>query len=152
MAVTRAFANVLSDDLPATRDFYVALLDLEVAFDSDWFVNLNSGQPEPGAGSPGCELGIWRRDHELIPADFQRPPSGTVLTFVVDDVDAVYARAQRHGLPVVAEPRNLFYGQRQLLVTDPNNALVDVSTPVEPSAEFAASLVQDGSTIRQLGG
>lgn len=146
MRVSRAFANVLTDDVAATRDFYVRLLGLTVAFDSDWFVNLTSPSRD---GSPGCELGIWRRDHELIPEQFRQAPAGAVLSFVVDDVDAVYADARGRGLSIVAEPRNLFYGQRQLLLTDPNGALVDISTPVGMSDEFAATLVQDGDTIRQ---
>lgn len=146
MMVTRVFANVLTDDVAATRDFYVRLLGLTVAFDSDWFVNLSSPSHD---GSPGYELGIWRRDHELIPEQFRQPPAGTVLSFVVDDVDAVYADARNRQLPIVAEPRNLFYGQRQLLLTDPNGALVDISTPVGMTDEFAATLVQDGDTIRQ---
>lgn len=72
-----------------------------------------------------------------------------MLSFVVDDVDAVYADAQHRQLPIVAEPRNLFYGQRQLLLTDPNGALVDISTPIGINDEFAATLVQEGDTIRQ---
>lgn len=151
MTVSRAFANVLTDDVAATRDFYVRLLGLTVAFDSDWFVNLTSPSGDGGAvqAAPGRELGIWRRDHELIPEEFRQRPAGTVLSFVVEDVDAVYTDAQQRGLPIVAVPRDLFYGQRQLLLTDPNGALVDVSTPVGISDEFAATLVQEGGTIRQ---
>jgi len=154
MVVSRAFANVLTDDIAATRDFYVGLLGLHVAFDSDWFVNLTSNDPMAGdkGGTPASELGIWRRGHELIPGGFRNPPNGVVLSFIVDDVDAIHDQAQRQHLPIVAEPRNLFYGQRQLLLTDPNGALVDVSTPTEPTAEFTASLVQDGSTMRQKPG
>lgn len=151
MALSRAFANVLTDDVAATRDFYVDLLGFRVAFDSDWFVNLTTAglDVESGHGSPTGELGIWRRDHELIPTEFQRSPAGVVLSFVVDDVDAVHADAVERGLPVVAPPRDLFYGQRQLLLRDPNGALVDVSTPTELSEEFTTTLVQDGDTIRQ---
>lgn len=150
MAVSRAFVNVLTDDLAATRDFYVDLLGLKVAFDSDWFVNLTS-EVDTGAGAagPAGEMGIWRRDHELIPEQFRQVPAGVVVSFVVDDVDAVHDHARSRGMPIVAPPRNLFYGQRQLLVTDPNGALVDVSTPTEPSAEFTASLLQEDNTIRQ---
>lgn len=143
VAVSRAFPYIFTDDVAGTRDFYVDLLGLRVAFDSDWFVNLNTG------GSPSYELGIWRRDHELIPAGFQHKPAGMVVSFVVDDVDAVHEDATARGLSVVAPPRNLFYGQRQMLLTDPNGTLVDISTPTEMSAEFAASLFQDGDTYRQ---
>ena len=135
--------------MPTTRDFYVDLLGLTVAFDSDWFVNLTANNPTTDGTTPTSELGIWRRDHELIPAEFRNSPAGTVLTFIVDNVDAVHAEAQRQGLSLVAEPRDLFYGQRQLLLTDPNGTLVDISTPIEPTAEFTASLVRDGDTIQQ---
>ncbi len=143
MSISRAFTNILTDDVAATREFYVDLLGLTVAFDSDWFVNLTTADSSAG------ELGIWRRDHKLIPNDWRQPPGGMVLTFVVDDVDAVHADAIQRGLSIVAEPRNLFYGQRQMLLTDPNGTLVDISTPVGMSEEFAATLVQDGDTFRQ---
>lgn len=143
MSISRAFPNILTDDLAATRDFYVDLLGFTVAFDSDWFVNLTI------VDSPAAELGIWRRGHELIPSEWQQSPAGMVLTFVVDDVDAVHADAVRRGLSIVTAPRNLSYGQRQMLIADPNGALVDISTPVGMSEEFAATLVQDGDTFRQ---
>ena len=149
MVVSRAFANVLTDDPATTRDFYVSLLGLTVAFDSDWFVNLTANNPNTEGTVPTSELGIWRRDHELIPAEFRDLPTGTVLSFIVEDVDAVHAEARRQRLSIVAEPRDLFYGQRQLLLTDPNGALVDVSTPIEPAPEFTASLVRNGDTIRE---
>ena len=50
MPVRRAFPTILSDHLPETRDFYVALLGFEVGYDSDWFVSLLSRDPaDPGA-------------------------------------------------------------------------------------------------------
>lgn len=68
MMVSRAFDNVLTEDVAVTRDFYVHLLELTIAFDSDWFVNLTSPSRD---GSPACELGIWRRAHELISEQFR---------------------------------------------------------------------------------
>ena len=143
MSISRAFPNILTDDLAATRDFYVDLLGFTVAFDSDWFVNLTMADSHAG------EIGIWRRGHSLIPSEWQQAPAGMVLTFVVDDVDAVHADAVQRGLSIVRAPRNLFYGRRQMLLADPNGALVDISTPVGMSEEFAATLVQDGGTFRQ---
>lgn len=151
MTVSRAFANVLTDDIATSRDFYVELLGLAVAFDSDWFVNLTSGalDIESGHGEPAAELGIWRRDHELVPEGFRQRPGGVMLTFVVDDVDAVHAAARQRGVTIVTEPRNQFYGQRRLLLADPNGTLIDVSSPITMSEEFTAGFVQDGGTVRQ---
>jgi hypothetical protein len=53
------------------------------------------------------------------------------------------------GVRVIAPPRNLFYGARQMLIVDPNGMLVDISSPAAMSEEFSATLVQDGDTIRQ---
>lgn len=131
MTVNRAFASVLSDRLPETRDFYTGLLGMSAVYDSDWFVCLQD--PVNAA----MELGIWRRDHELVPEAYRGAPSGTILTFVVDDVEAVYAAAREQGRDVVEPPRNTFYGQRSMLIKDPNGQLVDVSTPVAEIDEEA---------------
>lgn len=139
MTVRRAFPTILSDRLPETRDFYVTLLGFEVAYDSDWFVSLLLRD-----GEVAHELGIWQVGHELVPTTFRADPAGMILTFVVDDVDALHARARQAGLPVVAPPRDLFYGQRQMLVTDPNGVLVDVSTPCPASPAFRAELERRG--------
>ncbi|MDJ1136592.1 VOC family protein [Streptomyces iconiensis] len=128
MTVNRAFASVLADAgrMEETRDFYAALLGLKAVFDSDWFVNLQ----DPDL--PVNELGIWRRDHELVPgahAGAEGRHQGTILTFVVDDVNAAHRTAVERGFDVVEAPRDTFYGQRSMLVRDPNGQLVDVSTP-----------------------
>jgi catechol 2,3-dioxygenase-like lactoylglutathione lyase family enzyme len=144
--ISRTFPNILSDRVAETRDFYCSLLGFTLRFDSDWFVNLAS------ATDPRCELAIWRRDHELIPEAHRAAPQGVVLTVVIDDVDAVHASAMRRGVPVVAPPRDLFYGQRSCLLVDPNGLLVDVSTPGQMSPEFAASLEERDRVVRQRSG
>ena len=135
MALRRAFPTILSDRLPETRDFYVRLLGFEVAFDSDFYVALRSAEDDEGAV---CELAVWAVGHEMVPPPYRADPAGIVLTFVVDDVDALHIEARRQGLLVVAPPRDQFYGRRRMLVTDPNGLLVDVSSPSTPSPEFRA--------------
>ncbi|MFB9893103.1 VOC family protein [Planobispora takensis] len=124
MAVNRILTNILSDRLPETRDFFVDLLGLQVNFEEDWYVHLSA------PGNLALEVAVWRRDHELVPEAYRDAPRGTILTVVVDDVDAVHERAVKLGLPIVAPPRDRFYGQRSCLIRDPNGLLVDVSTPV----------------------
>ena len=130
----RNFYSVLSDDLAATRDWYVSLFGYRVEFDSDWFVHLQS------TDRPDVELGILARDHEIVPASVRERPSGGMLTIVVDDVDAVHRQAVDRGLEVVESPRDLFYGQRRMLLVDPNGLLVDVSSECPPDPDWLASL------------
>jgi catechol 2,3-dioxygenase-like lactoylglutathione lyase family enzyme len=126
MAIARLIPNICSDCLSATRDFYVELLGFQIQFDSDWYVQVSS--PD----NPQLELGIMQRDHELVPPAFQSIPAGTFLTVVVDDVDAIYTKALERHVPVIQAPRDEFYGQRRLLVSDPNGLLVDISSPILP--------------------
>ncbi|MEO1173007.1 MAG: VOC family protein, partial [Myxococcota bacterium] len=73
-----------------------------------------------------------------VPAD-RNPPAGTLVTIVVEDVDALHATAAERDIPIVEPPRNLFYGQRRMLLRDPAGTLVDVSSECPPSEEFLAS-------------
>lgn len=131
---SRNFYSVVSDDLPATRDWYVGLFDYSVEFDSDWFVHLQS------IDAPDVEFGILARDHEIVPDRVRAQPSGGMVTIVVEDVDALHRRAIDGGTEVIEPPRNLFYGQRRMLLVDPNGLVVDVSSECPPDPEWLASL------------
>lgn len=124
MAIARLIPNICSDCLPETRDFYVKVLGFEVQFESDWYIQVVA------PGQPQLEIGIMQRDHELVPAAFQTTPAGTFLTVVLDQVDEVYAKALEQHLQIMQPPRDEFYGQRRMLLTDPNGLLIDVSTPL----------------------
>ncbi|MFD3746391.1 VOC family protein [Nocardia sp. NPDC058633] len=125
MTISQSFVNICSDQLSTTRDFYVDLLGFQVSFDSDWFVQLR-------ANDSGATIGIMARNHELVPEQARGAASGSYITIVVDDVESVFARAKDLSVPIAEEPKDLFYGQRRMLVIDPNGVLVDVSSPTAP--------------------
>jgi predicted enzyme related to lactoylglutathione lyase len=116
--------SLFTDDLDATRSLFETLLGFEVEFEADWFVSLK--------GPDGGQLGVMRRTGEFIPSAHQAMARGVMITVVVDDVDALHAKAARLGLSIVENPRDLPYGQRRMLLADPSGALVDVSSPVAP--------------------
>ncbi len=130
----RSFYSVFSNDLPGARDWYIWLFDLRIEFQSDWFVHLQDPT------NPSIEVGLIARGHEVVPERFRADPAGGMLTLVVDDVDALHSRAIAGGVEVVEEPRNLFYGQRRLLLLDPDGLLIDVSSECPPDPEWLASL------------
>lgn len=130
----RAFLTLLAGDLVATRDWYVQLLGLQVEFDSDWFVQLRD--PDEA----GLELGILAREHGVAPRASKGAPAGGYLTVVVDDVDDVHRRAQHAGLRILEAPTDLFYGQRRMLVEDPDGWVVDISSECAPDPDWVASL------------
>jgi len=121
----RILTNICSDDLEKSKAFYVELLGFVVKYDSDWYVQLCSPVDSE------IEYGIIQRNHELVPKEYQNSPNGMYVTFVVDNVDVYYERAQGMGLPIIQEPRNEFYGQRRFLTKDPNGCLIDICSPWE---------------------
>lgn len=121
----RIFTNICSDDLGRSKEFYMSLLGLEVKYDSNWYVQLCV------PGNPEIEYGLIKRDHELIPSQYQGSPTGVYVTFVVPDVEVAYEKAIDMGVPIIQKPRNEFYGQRRFLTQDPSGCLIDICSPQE---------------------
>ena len=124
MKIKRLMINICSEKLTESRNFYTTLFDFNVDYDSDWFIHLISKDKK-------LELGIINRSSEIVPEDFQTDPQGLYVTIVVDSADEVFKVAKREGLKILKEPEDTFYGQRRLLLIDPNGTLVDVSSPIE---------------------
>lgn len=125
----RSFYSVFSTDLPRARDWYVSLFGFRIEFESDWFIHLQD------VANPSLEVGIIDRAHEIVPEQFRAGHAGGMLTLVVADVDELHRTAVAADVAIVEEPRDLFYGQRRMLVTDPDGLLVDVSSecPADPA-------------------
>ena len=69
-----------------------------------------------------------------------------IVEFLVEDVDAAFTRLTDAGVEVVQPPRTMPWGNRSLLIRDPDGTLVNLFTPVTPSAieKFAAFRRQGG--------
>lgn len=57
-----------------------------------------------------------------------------IVEYIVDDVDAEYARLRERLLDVVTEPTTMPWGNRALLFRDPDGNLVNLFTPVTAEA------------------
>ena len=122
-SIKRLLINILSEKLEESKEFYIQLFDFRVDYDSDWFVHL--------IAKNGFELGILKASSTVTPPEVEATYGGYYLTFVVDDVDEVYEQCKAAGVDILEAPRSLDYGQRRLLLKDPNGVVLDVSSPVE---------------------
>lgn len=122
--INRLMINICSDKLTESRDFYTKLFDFKIDYDSDWFVHLISKDKQ-------LELGIIDRSNEIVPKEYQNFPQGFYITFVVDNADDVNDIAIKENFEIVEKPSDTFYGQRRLLLKDPNGTLVDISSPIQ---------------------
>jgi predicted enzyme related to lactoylglutathione lyase len=119
----RTFTNILCENPARTAAFYERLLGMSRHADFGWFVILTH------ESMPGLEFGLLDRSHETVPDDLAAAPAGVIVTFVVEDVEPYFRTAQDMSAEIVQEPTNLFYGQRRLLLRDPEGTVIDVSSP-----------------------
>ncbi|GAA1766158.1 VOC family protein [Agromyces humatus] len=117
-------------DVAASASFYRAHFGFEPTFEADWYVSLR----HPDSGD---ELALLDTAHPSMPAGYGEAARGMLVNLELDDVDAVAARLEAAGVPVVQALRSEPFGQRHVIVRDPGGALVDVITEIPPSPEFA---------------
>lgn len=128
--INRMVPALYVEDLNRSKDFYCDLLGLNPGFETDWMIQL--GDPD----NESVELILQPMTHDLVPREFQKSPQGCGITFVVDDCDELYEKAQSMGLEIIREPKNEHYGQRRFLTVDPDGLLIDISSKCDPSPEF----------------
>ncbi len=124
----RSFTSVLSGDVQKSSAFYENLLGMTRHFESDWFVILTHKDVD------GLEFGILQRDHAIVPSDIRAAPAGVIVTFVVTDCDEVYRKSVAAKASIIEEPTDMPYGQRRMLLRDPDGTVLDVSAPTAPVA------------------
>jgi len=132
MKITSYYPVIQSKDVAGTARFYCDNFDFTPMFEADWYVHLQFKQ------NAKVNLGIVDAMHDTIPPASRGATTGLILNFEVEDVDAVHTGCVAAGLPIVKSLRDEDFGQRHFITADPNGTLIDVITPIIPSAEFAA--------------
>jgi len=120
MSIISIYPDIHAADIAASRDFYVDLLGLQVAWEADWYVALAA----PDA--PGAQLALVAAGHDSVPVGHQMRPAGVLISFGVSNATAVHDRAIELGVPIAQELRDEEFGQRHFMAVDPDGLLVDV--------------------------
>jgi catechol 2,3-dioxygenase-like lactoylglutathione lyase family enzyme len=109
---------LISQDVRSMRDFYRDVLQVEAEGDDTYAVIKTEGaglsiywQQGTEEMAPGCTLGA--------------APGGFTLEFVVDDVDAEYARLVAMGVDIVKPPTTQPWGWRSVWFRDPDGNIVN---------------------------
>lgn len=132
MQFTHFSTTLLTDDVPAVRDFYVRHFGWQVTADAGFFTSL-------GHGDQPYELCVMSRDDALVPESHRAHAAGLILAFQVQDAAAESERLAAAGVeqltPVTDEP----YGQRHFFLADPAGVLIDVVQFTTPDPEWLAA-------------
>ncbi|WP_045748557.1 VOC family protein [Actinoplanes rectilineatus] len=120
--------RVISADVAGLAAFYAKVLGTPAQFANPEFAEVRTARGAIAIGSP--------RTVAMIAPGAVEPGTNrsVIVEFLVDDVNAVFAGV-RDTVEVVAEPTTMPWGNRSLLVRDPDGNLVNFFTPVSPEAK-----------------
>lgn len=124
-------------DVAGLAGFYIGNFGFRALFESDWYCHLQSTE------DAAVNLAILQADHPTIPEGYCGETRHVILNFEVADVDAVHDRAQDLGLEIVKPLCDEAFGQRHFITCDPQGNLIDIITPIQPSAEFLSQFAPE---------
>ncbi|WP_186776999.1 VOC family protein [Streptomyces salinarius] len=120
--------RVITDDVARLVRFYERATGLRAAWATEDFAELRSP-------SGTLAIGSTRTVPLFAPGSAHPADNRSVIVeFLVDDVDAVHRDLTEWVADFVKEPTTMPWGNRALLVRDPDGNLVNFFTPVTPAA------------------
>ncbi|MEO1592154.1 MAG: VOC family protein [Cyanobacteria bacterium J06632_22] len=113
------WSGIITEQVQASKAFYVQHFSCEVLFESDWFVLLQLGGGELGFMLPNldAQAGIFRTAFN---------GSGLWITIDVENVEAQFERLQQSNVDIVEPLKREAWGDYHFVVRDPNGIGVDV--------------------------
>jgi len=124
--------RLITDDVTGLAAFYERVTGTPVEWSTPDFAELRTSVGVLALGST--------RTVALFGAGSARPADNhtAIIEFQVDDVDAAYDRIRQAPTEFVNEPTTMPWGNRSLLLRDPDGNLVNLFTPVTPEARARA--------------
>ncbi|BCJ73300.1 hypothetical protein CS0771_28440 [Catellatospora sp. IY07-71] len=133
MKFTLVGMAVAAESPAASAAWFAEHFGFVVGVDLGWYVNTQHAE------HPNLSLDFVQRDHASWPAVTRgRTVAGTLLAFLVADVDAEFARLSAAGLEVVLPPVTEPWGQRRFQLAGPDGLLVEVLQAVAPDPQWLA--------------
>jgi predicted enzyme related to lactoylglutathione lyase len=121
--------RLITDDVVRMVEFYEQVSGLPVRWSTPDFAELETPVGTLAIGST--------RTVALFGAGSARAADNhtAIIEFLVDDVDTEYERIQQLMSMFVNAPTTMPWGNRSLLLRDPDGNLVNLFTPVTPDAK-----------------
>lgn len=119
-----AYVILFVEDFERAVAFYTEVLGMPVRHRADGYVELGVEGPKFAL------LARWRLPALVGTSESGSPPPGThegEVAFLVEDVDAMYARLRSQGVVFVCPPEDRPYGQRTAYFRDPDGHLIELA-------------------------
>ena len=132
MTYQDVYPVLVTKNLKACKEFYTKWFDLNVSFESSFFILLVS------KGERSFSVGFIDEEHPSSPptSSAMKKDEGVFLTFQVVDARIEYERLKKVGLKMNYELKDEPWGQRRFGVIDPNGMYLDIVEQIEPQKGF----------------
>ncbi|NPC74793.1 glyoxalase [Corallococcus exiguus] len=121
MRVTASAVSLNVDDVEASASFLKRHFGFTEAMAADGFVSLS--RPDVGFNVIYLRTGLKTLKPESLKT---RRADGLIVAFVVDDIDAEYARIQAEGVRILTPIETEEWGERYFQVADANGVIVQL--------------------------
>lgn len=133
MKFTSMFPLIHVSDVAAAATFYRKHFGFTPVFESDWYMHLR------GDAEGLFEIALIDYTHDSIPEAGRRPTTGFILSFYVEDAAAEARRLEAEGVTIAQPLRDEVFGQRHIILADPNGILIDVIEAIDPDPAWLAA-------------
>jgi predicted enzyme related to lactoylglutathione lyase len=120
--------RLITDDVAGLAQFYQRVTGVAVQWSTPDFAELRTSAGTVAIGSIRT-VALFGEGSARAGANHS-----AIIEFLVDDVDAEYLRIKEFTDQFVNQPTTMPWGNRSLLLRDPDGNLVNLFTPVTPGA------------------
>ncbi|MBF6218813.1 VOC family protein [Nocardia abscessus] len=121
MNITDSVISLNVPDPLASAKFLIDHLGFEEKMSADGFVSL--GRSDAGLNVVYLRTGLASFKPKSVAGS---AGEGLLVAFVVDDIDAEYARLQGEGVPIVTPIETEEWGERYFQMSDPNGIIIQL--------------------------
>jgi uncharacterized glyoxalase superfamily protein PhnB len=127
MHIRSSAVSLTVDDVPVASKFLAEHFGFAERMRADGFASLHHDDAD-------LDLVFLRRGLEVLPPGLrERGAQGVIMAFVVDDLEAEQERLRSEGVEITLPIREEPWGERLLLVTDPNGIVYELVQWTTPS-------------------
>ena len=133
MLANNLSAAFTTNDVEASKNFYVQYFDAKVTFDCGWYINL-----ELGKSTSTLQFMSPQEEHHQLSNG-----AGLIYNIEVDDVDAEYQKlVDESDLTPVMPLDDHPWGDRGFAIMDPNGISLYIYSLREPSPEYKQYFIE----------
>ena len=126
------YSIFITKKLKESKAFYMKWFDMNIVFESTWFILLATTGDKP------FYVAFMDEKHPSSPpsSPAMTAKSGVCLTLQVTDAETVYNKLVKKGIQISYALKTEDWGQKRFGIIDPNGMYIDIVQQIEPKKGY----------------